>query len=310
MKPILTLKNITKNFGSRTVVDSLNLDIMDGEIFGLVGVNGSGKTTILRLIIGFYAADNGEILFNSQPFSRVQDIRRKFGVATQDKCFYPNLTVKENVEHFGKLYGMGDSELQESIKDTLKLVELYDVRDMLARKLSGGMQKRVDIACAIVHSPQIIVLDEPTSDLDVFLRKDMISLIKLINTAGITVVVSSHLLNELEGLCHRIGILDKGKLLKVAAPAQLRKEYARLAEVHITTSPGYYKRMIPLLKERSLNVDSLTVLDEKMIIHTNAVEPILNALPRILSESKESLVSVDVKRPSLEDVFEAVVKGP
>ena len=133
--------------------------------------------------------------------------------------------MRENVEYFGRLYGMTNREIEASLDDTLRLVNLYGYRDVLARKLSGGMQKRVGIACAIVHSPEVIILDEPTAELDLFLKKDMVKLIRLINENGITVVIASHHLSELESLCHRVAILDKGRLLDIGTPHGLRLSY-------------------------------------------------------------------------------------
>jgi len=226
MPSIIKLVDVTKRFSNRSVLDNINLEIESGEILGIVGINGSGKTTLLRALVGFYKIDSGELFFNSTPFSKVSNIKKKIGIATQDNCFYPKLTVKENVEYFGRLYGLTEDELNASLDDTLKLVNLYHLKNVLARKLSGGMQKRIGIACSIIHSPEVIILDEPTSDLDLFLRKDILNLIKLINENGITVIIASHHLSEIETLCHRIAILNGGKLLKIGTPSELKNTYS------------------------------------------------------------------------------------
>ncbi|MBM3200113.1 ABC transporter ATP-binding protein [Candidatus Woesearchaeota archaeon] len=223
---IITLKGITKKFGEKTVLDNIDLDIRKGEILGIAGVNGSGKTTLLRILVGFYKQDKGQLYFGTTPFSRVPDMKKKIGIATQDNCFYPRLTVEENIDYFGRIYGMTNAQIKASINDTLKLVNLYDVRKMLAKNLSGGMQKRVGIACSIIHSPQVIILDEPTSELDFFLKKDMIKLIKLINEQGITILIASHHLSELESLCDRIAILEDGKLVELGSPSELKHIYS------------------------------------------------------------------------------------
>ena len=124
--------------------------------------------------------------FNKKVFEK--NIQEQLGIATQDTCFYNKLTVKENVEHFARLYGLSKKHLKQEIGNLLRLVNLYSVKDKLAEELSGGMQKRIDIACAMIHSPKVIILDEPTSDLDYFLRQEMLQLIKLINDTGITVI--------------------------------------------------------------------------------------------------------------------------
>ncbi len=224
-EPIIRLEGVSKRFGPKVALDRINLEIMPGEIFGVVGINGSGKTTLLRTLVGFYKPSLGELFFKSVPFSQVSNLQRYIGIATQDECFYPQLTVKENVEYFGRLYGMSNREIEASLDSTLKLVNLYDLRNMLAKNLSGGMQKRIGIACSIIHSPQVIIMDEPTSDLDLFLRKDMKNLIRLINENGITVIIASHNLLELDGLCHRIGILDQGRILSLGSPLDLKRKF-------------------------------------------------------------------------------------
>ena len=166
-------KNIQKEFGDNLVLSDLDLEVEERGIFGIIGLNGSGKTTLLRVLVGFYRPEEGHVFFKGRDIKK-QDIKRSFGFATQDNCFYDNLTVEENLKYFGGLYGLTKEFLEKNIKEVLELVELYDARGTLAGNLSTGMQRRLDIACAIIHKPEVLILDEPTEDLDPKLRIRML----------------------------------------------------------------------------------------------------------------------------------------
>ena len=208
---ILKLQNIDKSFGKHNVLSGVNLEIKQGKIIGIIGVSGSGKTTILRLIIGFYRPTKGEIIFNGINIKKQMNIiDRNFGFATQDNSFYKELTVEENIKFFGKLYGLTNDFLKLNIDTVLDFVDLYEAKRVLARNLSGGMQRRLDMACALIHDPTVLILDEPTEDLDPILRAEILRLIKKINSKGTTIIFTTHLLDEAEFLCDDVAIISNG----------------------------------------------------------------------------------------------------
>lgn len=303
MPSLIELKGVTKKFGKKVVLNDLDLGVFRGEIFGVIGASGSGKTTLLKILIGFYKPDKGNLFFESQPFSKIRGLGKKFGFATQESCFYPRLTIKENIEHFGGLYGLSKEELRNRVDNLLNMVELDIEKNVLGANLSGGMQKRLDIACAMVHRPAILILDEPTANLDPFLRKDILRLIKHINNQGTTVIIASHFLGEVDHLCNRVGILNKGRIVNTGTTEELKNLYTKSEEIHLKTNPGRYDVIERMLRKYNLNIDSINKHHNKMIIFTSEAERVLHYILHILESTKENLIDVDVKRPSLSEVF-------
>jgi len=234
MPPVIQFRNVKKRFGKRIILDGINLDIDEGEIFGIIGMSGSGKSTILRTLIGFYEPEAGDILFYSHKdkkyrsaIKNIVELRKTVGFAAQDPSFYPKLTIEENMMHFGALYKIPKKIIEENSKHLLELSELYDSRKQLAQTLSGGMEKRLSVACSLIHNPRVLILDEPTADLDPIRRKETWELIKALHKRGTTIVIASHFLEELEPVCTKIAILHDHKIASVGTPAQLKKYYGK-----------------------------------------------------------------------------------
>ncbi|MFH1211235.1 MAG: ABC transporter ATP-binding protein [archaeon] len=305
--PFIEFKNITKKFGEKVVLNGVNLEINYGERFGVIGISGSGKTTLLNILIGFLNPNTGNIFYQSKDIVRDHSsIRKTFGFATQDGSFYIKLTVKENLDYFGKLYGMAQSDINRRAEGLLKLVGLYQAKGVLAENLSKGMQRRLDIACALIHDPKVLILDEPTEDLDPMLRKDILLLVKKINERGTTVIITSHLLTEIEAICTKIAILHNGQIIETGATEQLKGRYYKNEEIHLQTSPGNYERIAKKL--RKIDIDSIDVKEHKMVVYTPKAEKVLHQILHVIEESREHLVDVAVNKPTLEEVFERLTK--
>ena len=224
--PYIQFLSVTKAFNKHVVLDNLSLDIPYGEITGIIGSSGSGKTTILNILIGFIKQDSGKILFQSREVLKdITNVSTIFGFASQGGSFYHELNVQENLMYFGKLYGLKTKDIKKRIDYLLKTLELEAARKTYARSLSTGMARRLDIACALIHTPKVLILDEPTEELDPLLRKELIKTLKKIRDDGTTIILSSHLLGELESLCDKIAILKGGKIVKMDNPTNLKKEY-------------------------------------------------------------------------------------
>jgi len=219
MEPVIEFLNIQKSFGQHKVLKSVSFPIYENEIIGLVGKSGGGKTTLLRLLMGFYNSDKGKIYYEGKDVSKnLHHLRSNIGFTTQESSFYSKLTVKENLLYFGQMYDISKKDLLSRIPSILGLMKLAKNIDDRAENLSGGMKRRLDFAISLVHDPKVLILDEPTTGLDPILRDEIWQIIWNIREYGKTIIVSTHFFNELEKHCHRIAILHEGKIISVQSP--------------------------------------------------------------------------------------------
>lgn len=305
--PLIEFRNIVKRFGNNTVLNGINLEISDQDMFGIIGISGSGKTTMLNILISFLRADAGNIYYDGRDIIRDKyDIRQIFGFASQDGSFYFKLNLLENLQYFGRLYGLQPEEIEERAEKLLSLVGLSEAKHLMAEQLSKGMQRRLDIACALIHNPKVLILDEPTEDLDPMLRKEILQLVKKINAAGTTIVITSHMLEEIEYLCTKVAILHRGKIFQVGSPNQLKSRYYKNEEIHLETQPGNYKKIAQLLGRAG--IDKVTYAEHKMIIHAAEPEKVLHHIMHTVERLHERLIDVTVTKPTLEEVFKSVTK--
>ncbi len=224
----LEFKEIEKRYKERIILTGINFKIKKGEIFGLVGASGCGKTTLLKILIGITDADKGEILFdNKNVIFKPDYLRKETGFASQENTLFDELTVKENALYFGGLYGLKRNEIEKKLKELLKLLNLELTENFLVNQLSGGMKKRANLLVSLIHDPNLLILDEPTVGLDSILRETLWNHILEINKRGTTIIVTSHLLDEIEKNCDRIAILKDGAIISVASPDEYKKEYGR-----------------------------------------------------------------------------------
>ncbi len=319
---ILKAVGISKRFDEKRVLENINFDIFAGEIFGIIGMSGMGKTTLLETMIGFIEPDEGDVLFRPEPlltkdeassyrsvFKEQKDVRQSFGFASQNPSFYMALTVQENLEYFGSLYNLSKDILKTNIDTSLKLVGLFDDRKSLAGNLSGGMQKRLDLACALVHNPKILILDEPTADLDIVIRTQIWNLIRKINARGTTIMIASHWLHEMEMLCHRIGLLHDKRLIAIGTADQIKASYTRNEEIRLKSSPGNYREVAELLRKRAgANVKNISMHHDYLAIYSPDPLEIVPDLVHVLEQLKEKVIHLDMAKPKLEEVFEAMTK--
>ena len=304
---LLQFKDIVKSFGKNQVLTGVSFDIPYKERFGIIGVSGSGKTTLLNILIGFLRANSGGIYYRSENIlRRKKDVQQTFGFAAQDGSFYQKLTVMENVSYFGRLYGMKKDDIEKRAVNLLGLVGLSRAKNVLGGNLSKGMQRRLDIACAMIHNPRVLILDEPTEDLDPLLRKDILALIEKINEQGTTIIMTSHLLQEIEAICTRIAILHKGVILETGTSKQLREKYYKYDEIHFETTPGDYKKVVAKLNKK--HIHEILHLHDKVIIHTPEPEAVLKNILLAVNGAKEKLSELSLSKPTLEEVFEKLTK--
>jgi ABC-2 type transport system ATP-binding protein len=208
---MLYIEKLNKSFKDRQVLQDLTLYVAPGEIYGLLGANGAGKTTTINIICNLLQADSGIVKVNYQLVSEAT--KKIIGIAPQENLLYRGLSCEENIKFFAKIYGLNRTERQKQVKATLKAVNLLDRAKSPVETLSGGMQRRLNIAVALVHQPKLVILDEPTTGLDIEARYEIWELIRQLKNQGITILLTTHFLEEAERLCNKIGILKNGRIL-------------------------------------------------------------------------------------------------
>ncbi len=222
---ILKLSGLSKKFDSRTAVDHISLEIHEGEIFGLLGPNGAGKSTTLNMVCSLLKPTSGSIeVFGMDAAKHMKQIKRRIGYIPQDLAIHGNLKAWENVELFTSLYGIRGKALRTAVDESLAFVGLLDRRSSYAKTFSGGMKRRLNIACAIGHKPDLMIFDEPTVGIDPQSRNFILEKIKEANQSGATVIYTSHYMEEVEAICTRIAIMDNGRIIATGT----RDELARL----------------------------------------------------------------------------------
>lgn len=274
MTNILKAAQLTKTFGNVKALDHCDLEIRKGEIFGYLGPSGAGKTTTIKLLTGQLHSDSGQIsVFGKDPFS--PDIKRQIGIMSDMSGLYEKMTVYENLDIFADIYGIRDKK--NMIRKALQAVDLLGSAKKKVEKLSRGMKQRLVFARTIIHSPSLLFLDEPTANLDPATADEIRELIKKLNRNGATIFLTTHNMEEAEELCHRIALLNKGKIVENGSPEELKLKYAE-KKVLITTRDG--KTEVPLEKDR---------------------------IVKILEEA-EDILMIHSEEPSLRDVFLTLTK--
>ena len=214
---IINLNKIVKSFGGTKIINRFSLDIKRGEILGLIGKSGCGKTTLLKILTGMLNYDLGEIKFNVERIHSFNKdlLKENIGFASQGNMLYNELTLLENLNYYGRLYGLKKEEIEKNSTQLIKLFDLGQSKNKLIRNFSGGMRKRANILVSLIHNPEVLILDEPTVGLDPILRENIWSYVKEINKIGKTVIVTSHLLDELQENCTSIAFMDDGQISAV-----------------------------------------------------------------------------------------------
>jgi ABC-2 type transport system ATP-binding protein len=218
---VLNIAKLNKSYGKRSVLQDLTLHIRAGEIYGLLGPNGAGKTTTINILCNLLQADSGTIAINNQPVS--EGTKKLIGVAPQENLLYKTLSCEENLNFYARIYGLNAQQRRQQVQTSLAAVNLSDRAKSPVETLSGGMQRRLNIAVALVHQPKLVILDEPTTGLDIEARYEIWDLIRRLKNQGITILLTTHLLDEAERLCQRIGILKGGRIVAEGSLEELRQ---------------------------------------------------------------------------------------
>jgi ABC-2 type transport system ATP-binding protein len=287
---VIVVDDLHKSYGALRAVDGVTFSVRAGELFGILGPNGAGKTTTLEIIEGLRAPDAGAVeLLGRQPWPRNSELLPRIGVQLQASAFFDRLTAREQIHTFASLYGVPGSEADEWL-DRVGLIEKADTR---TEKLSGGQRQRLSIACALVHDPEIVFLDEPTAALDPQARRNLWDLLRSLNENGRTVVLTTHYMDEAESLCDRVAIMDHGAILVLDTPDALIRSLDAGVRISVERSALAGDDAARLVGVDDIEVDDLSV-------HLSTHDP-----ARVLSQlaEREALRGLQVESASLEDVF-------
>jgi ABC-2 type transport system ATP-binding protein len=298
--PILEVNDVRKRYGKTVAVDGVSLSVNDGEMFGLLGPNGAGKTTLISILSGLKDAAGGEVRLFGKRFTRSdRELRRLIGIGTQDLSIYPELSARENLRFFGKLYDMDRRALEARVDELLAAVGLSDRGNDRAGTFSGGMKRRLNLAAAVVHRPRLLFLDEPTTGVDPQSRNHIFEQVKALNAAGVTVLYTSHYMEEVEKLCKRIAVLDNGKVLACDTLPRLLKMLDATIRFSVNHEPpGFRERItyMPGVKSVSRSNTGFKVVVEELA-------PALAKLVTLCHGSGTQITDLTTREPSLERVF-------
>ncbi|MFP5345593.1 MAG: ABC transporter ATP-binding protein [Actinomycetes bacterium] len=286
----MEVTGLTKRYGDLVAVDGVSFEVAEGEFFGILGPNGAGKTTTLEIVEGIREPDAGDVrLLGERPWPRNPGLLPRIGVQLQASAFFEKLTAREQLQTFGDLYGVSRARVGEM----LELVGLSEKADVREDRLSGGQRQRLSIACALVHDPEIVFLDEPTAALDPQARRNLWDVLRDIQKRGTTVVYTTHYLDEAETLCDRVAILDRGRVLALDTPASLVRGLD--APTRVALPPG----VLDLATARSLpGADDVLEDDGDVVVSTRSPAVLVAALAE-----RDALDGVSVRTATLEDVF-------
>lgn len=297
----LEVRGLFKAFAAIRAVDSVNFTVREGELYGLLGPNGAGKTTTISMICGLLKPDAGEIIIAGTPFwSDPQRAKRMMGVVPQELALYDELSGRENLEFWGRLAGLGANEARTRATELLESLSLADRAKDALKTYSGGMKRRINLGCALLHRPKLLLLDEPTVGIDPQARLNILEFIRGLRSSGTAILYTTHYLEEAETLCDRIGIIDHGQLLAEGTLGELQERLggdrlfvleANLKDALPDNWPGFHERFRIIQKtERQLVVAAIGDGDPAACLQALLALPI-------------RVENVTLKRPSLNDVF-------
>ncbi|NBV11907.1 MAG: ATP-binding cassette domain-containing protein [Actinobacteria bacterium] len=294
---LISARGLTKKYGDFTAVDAIDFDVAKGESFGLLGPNGAGKSTTMRIIAATSQRSSGTIsILGRDPEEHGPQIRAHLGVVPQQDNLDGELTVSENLFIYGRYFGLSKKFIRNKIEELLDFAQLQDKRDAKVEALSGGMKRRLTIARALVSEPDILMLDEPTTGLDPQARHILWDRLFRLKETGVTLVITTHFMDEAEQLCDRLVVMDKGKIMAEGSPLELIKQYSTKEVLEVRFGSDRNKEVAPILREMCSRIEELP---DRILMYVEDGEALLEAITAKKLHPTTSLV----RRSSLEDVF-------
>ena len=300
MTTVLQTQSLTKHYGSLTAVQDLSLEVHEGEVFGLLGPNGAGKTTSISMMCGLLRPDSGQVVIHGKPITDGDaDVRTRVGVCPQNIVLWGQLTCLEQMVFIGEMYGMKRKAVTQRSEQLLEELDLAEKRDQRARTLSGGMQRRLNLAMALVHDPEILVLDEPEAGLDPQSRVLVREYVKSLARRK-TIILTTHNMDEAERMADRVAIIDHGKLLTLDTPEALKRTVGEGDVLEIETGEGGVRSALSVVAKIAPQVSST---NHTLVIRARGVVELLPAILDTLRSVDAHPGEVRLRANSLEDVF-------
>lgn len=298
---LIAVNNLRKEYGDTIAVDGISFGVQRGEVFGLLGPNGAGKSTTISMMTGLVTPNAGQIYLKGSEVSQEMDqVKRVLGLVPQDVALYPTLTARENLQFWGKMFDVRGHTLQKRVDAVLEYAGLTDRADEKIEKYSGGMKRRINIAAALVHQPELLIMDEPTVGIDPQSRNHILETVLRLNQEGMTVIYTSHYMEEVEYLCNRIAIMDHGKIIAQGTKQDLRQMIGDADRITVELQQAN-PQLVAKLKEVD-GVRSVEIEGNKVVILVKDGRQKLAQLLTVINA--DSMVqSVEVQEPNLESVF-------
>jgi lipooligosaccharide transport system ATP-binding protein len=294
---LISARGLTKKFGDFTAVDGIDFDVAKGESFGLLGPNGAGKSTTMRIIAATSRRTSGTIsILGRDPEENGPQVRAHLGVVPQQDNLDTELTVSENLYIYGRYFGLSKKFVNKKVEELLAFAQLEEKKDVKVEALSGGMKRRLTIARALVSEPDILMLDEPTTGLDPQARHILWDRLFRLKEDGVTLIITTHFMDEAEQLCDRLVVMDKGKIMAEGSPAELIKKYSTREVLEVRFGSDRNKEVAPILRDMC---DRIEELPDRILLYVEDGESLLEAITARKLHPNTSLV----RRSSLEDVF-------
>ncbi len=294
---LISARGLTKKYGDFTAVDAIDFDVAKGESFGLLGPNGAGKSTTMRIIAATSQRTSGSIsILGRDPEEHGPQIRAHLGVVPQQDNLDGELTVTENLFIYGRYFGLSKKFIRNKIEELLDFAQLQEKRDSKVEALSGGMKRRLTIARALVSEPDILMLDEPTTGLDPQARHILWDRLFRLKETGVTLVITTHFMDEAEQLCDRLVVMDKGKIMAEGSPLELIKKYSTKEVLEVRFGSERNKEVAPILRDMCSRIEELP---DRILMYVEDGEALLE---EIMAKKLHPTTSL-VRRSSLEDVF-------
>ncbi len=312
--PILVVQDLKKAYGDFEAVRGLSFSVAKGEIFGLLGPNGAGKTQTISMVTGLISPTAGEIQIGGLDIkTRMNAAKRKVGLVPQDLALYPTLSARDNLMFFGRIYGIRGKELRSRVQRMLEMVQLADRANEALEKFSGGMKRRVNIAAGLLHEPEILFMDEPTVGVDPQSRNAIFESVEALNRAGMSIVYTTHYMEEAERLCHRVAIIDTGEIIALDTPTGLvRSLGGGVIQVGLDAASGLgqepevTERLLEQVRDQVAQVEavkSAELADSMLKVEAHQAQEALMGVLEVTNQLDIRVTSLQTLEPNLEGVF-------
>lgn len=302
MGAVIEVKGLVKEYGELTAVDSIDLQIEEGEIFGLLGPNGSGKTTTISCILSLINYNRGRIkIFGKDMSAKAYDIKKDIGIILQEVAVFDELSVEENIKYFCSLYVENKARCEQYVEEAMRFVGIEEFRKFRPKKLSGGLLRRLNIACGIAHKPKLIILDEPTVAVDPQSRNNILEGIVKLNKEGATILYTSHYMDEIEQICTDIVIMDKGKIIAKGTKEEIKDMIGVEENIEMELS-HVPEAFISKIKNNS-NIKEYFVKGNEVRVISKKGKHSLSRLLEYVNECDIKIRKLSSKEPTLNDVF-------